>query len=324
MPFFCGLPGLLEDEVVVDGGAGGQADGRGGDDLRLKVGQVARDPDPGDRGGADGIGLDVGSDEVVAVPQLDGLEAERGQQLGASVHARRDDDRVESYLATVGQPDPGQAGGTGLDLFDPAFGHGDATGLELLALLAGQRRTGVPQQRHVRAELPEQQRLVDGGRAGGEDADALVPDLPAVAVRAVQDVDAPPGGESRHVGKLVAQARGEQQPAGHDCTRPDVHAEPVAVPAQGRDPSGLHPAAVPGHLGAPGRVDLPGRCAVPGEEVVHVPGRRVTRVPRVDHQDRTAGPGQRDRAAQPGCAAADHYHVIDLIHASTIIWAGIS
>ena len=28
VPFFCGLPGLLEDEVVVDGGAGGQPGGR--------------------------------------------------------------------------------------------------------------------------------------------------------------------------------------------------------------------------------------------------------------------------------------------------------
>jgi hypothetical protein len=145
VPGVRGLPGLLEDQVVVDGGSGGQAGGCGGDDLRLKVGQVSRDPDPRDRGRADGIGLDVGSDEVIAVPQLGGLEAERSQQLGASVHARRDDDRVESYLATVGQLDPGQAGGTGFDLFDPAFGDGDAAGLELLALLAGQRGAGVPQ-----------------------------------------------------------------------------------------------------------------------------------------------------------------------------------
>jgi len=50
-----------------------------------------------------------------------------------------------------------------------------------------------------------------------------------------------------------------------------------------------------------------------------VPGGRVARVPRVDHQDRTAGPGQHDGAAQPGRAAADHYYVIDLIHAPTII-----
>ena len=95
MPLPRDVPGLLEDEVIVDGGPGGQAGGRGGDDLRLEVGQVARDPDPGNRGRADGIGLDVGSDQVVAVAQLGGLEAERGQQLGASVHARGDDDHVE-------------------------------------------------------------------------------------------------------------------------------------------------------------------------------------------------------------------------------------
>ena len=216
---------------------------------------------------------------------------------------------------------PVRPGGAGFDRLDRAFGDLDGAGLELLTLLAGQRGTGVLQQRHVVAELPEQQRLVHGGRAGGEDADALVPDLPAVAVRAVHDVDAPAGGHTRDVGKLVAQAGGDQQPAGRHRAGPDLDPEPVAVPAQGGDPSGLYPAAVPGHLGAPGRVDLPGRRAVPGEEVVHVPGGGVARVPRVDHQDRTAGPGQRDRAAQPGRAAADHYHVIALIHAPRIIRA---
>jgi len=35
----------------------------------------------------------------------------------------------------------------------------------------------VLQQGHVRAELAEQQGLVNGGGPGGQDADALVPDL---------------------------------------------------------------------------------------------------------------------------------------------------
>ena len=37
-------------------------------------------------------------------------------------------------------------------------------------------------------------------------------DLPAVAVRAVQDVEPPPVGQPGHVGQLVAQAGGDQQP----------------------------------------------------------------------------------------------------------------
>ena len=84
------------------------------------------------------------------------------------------------------------------------------------------------------------------------------------------------------------------------------------------------PAAVPGHLGAAGRVELRRRRPVAGQEVVHVIRGGVARVARVDHQDRTAGPGQRDRAAQPGRAAADHHYVIALIHELTMVCAGAS
>src|SRR5204863_4996271 len=98
----------------------------------------------------------------------------------------------------------------------------------------------------------------------------------------------------------------------------DLDAEALAVPGQGGDPPGLDPTAVPPHLGAPGRVELGRRGAVPAEEVVHVAGRGVARVARVDDQDRAAGSGQRDRAAQPGRAAADHHDVIVLVHALTI------
>jgi len=176
----------------------------------------------------------------------------------------------------------------------------------------------------VRAELLEQQGLVNGGRPGGQDPYPLVPDLPAVTVRAVQHVDPPPGGQPGHVGQHVAQAGGDQQPPGRHRTRAalgaDLDAEPLAVPAQGGDPAGLDPAAVPGYLGAAGRKELGRRGAVPAEEVVHVGGRGVARVARVDDQDRAPGPGQRDRAAQPGRAAADHHDVIALVlvHALTI------
>ena len=173
----------------------------------------------------------------------------------------------------------------------------------------------------MRAELLEQQSLVDGGRPGGQDADALVADFPAVAVRAVQHVDPPPGGQPRHVGQHVAQAGGDQQPPRRHRSVAvpgavlgiDLDAEPLAVPGQGGDPPGLDPAAVPPHLGAPGRVELGRRRAVPAEEVVHVAGRGVARIARVHDQDRAAGPGQRHRAAQPGRAAADHHDVIVLV-----------
>jgi hypothetical protein len=261
---------------------------------------------------------------VLADQDLDRLEAERFEQFGAGLHPRRDHDGVQGQVTAAGQHDPGEAASVGFDLFDLAFRDGDPEGLQQGPLLGVRRRTGVPQQRHVRAELLEQQGLVDGGRPGGQDSYPLVPDLPAVTVRAVQHVDPPPGGQPGHVGQHVAQAGGGQQPPGGHRARAglgaDLDAEPLAVPAQSGDPAGLDLAAVPPHLGAPGREELGRRRAVPAEEVVHVSGWGVARVARVDDQDRAAGPGQRDRAAQPGRPAADHHDVVVLVlvHALTI------
>ena len=63
-----------------------------------------------------------------------------------------------------------------------------------------------------RAPLPPQQRLVHRHRPGGQDADPPVADLPAVAVRAVQHVAAPALGQAGHVGQLVDEPGGHQQP----------------------------------------------------------------------------------------------------------------
>ena len=89
--------------------------------------------------------------------------------------------------------------------------------------------------RHVVAQLPEQQRLVHGQRPGGEDADRLVADLPAVAVRAVQHVAAPALGQPGHVGQLVDQPGGDQQPAGpHRAGRRRASPEAAVVLAPRR------------------------------------------------------------------------------------------
>src|SRR5690606_38162848 len=52
------------------------------------------------------------------------------------------------------------------------------------------------EQREVVAPLPDQLRLVQAQGAGGQHAQALVAHLPAVAVGAVQDTDAPALGEA--------------------------------------------------------------------------------------------------------------------------------
>ncbi len=99
--------------------------------------------------------------------------------------------------------------------------------MELLVLLVGQRRPGVLENRHVRTDLAEQQRLVHGHRARREHADAPVADLPAVAVEAVQHIGSPPLGEARDVGQLVAQAGRHQDTAGGDHPVADLHTEAI-------------------------------------------------------------------------------------------------
>ena len=131
-----GVSGLLEDEVEVDRGPGGQPGGRGGHDLGLDVSDVAGDPRPRDGGRAGGICLDARSQHVLTVPHLGRLQAERGEQLGAGRHAWRDDDSVKCHAAAIGQPDTGQAAGIGLDLLDLAFGDRDAERVHVRAARA--------------------------------------------------------------------------------------------------------------------------------------------------------------------------------------------
>ena len=105
----------------------------------------------------------------------------------------------------------------------------------------------------------------------------------------------------------------DEQPPRSNHLAVDLGEEQFAVPAQRGDPAGLDAPAVAGDLGAARRVELRRRRAVAGEEVVHMVRRAVAWLSRVNHQDRAAGPGQRDRAAQPGRATADHEYVIALV-----------
>src|SRR5262245_57243142 len=56
--------------------------------------------------------------------------------------------------------------------------------------------------------------LLDRGLATGKDAEGLVADLVPVAVRAVEQVAAPPVGDTGNVRGKVAQTSGHQDPSG--------------------------------------------------------------------------------------------------------------
>jgi len=174
------------------------------------------------------------------------------------------------------------------------------------------------EQHHMRAKLPEQQCLMGSQRPSCQDSDPPVPDFPPVAIRAVQDIDAPPGLQARHIRQFVPQPGRDQQPPGGHGPVAHLHHEAAALPAKGRDPACLHPAPVPGHLATSKPKNLSRRCAVPGQEVMHSGRRSIPLVPRVNDQHRAAGPGERDRAAQTSRASADYHHVKVLVHAPTL------
>lgn len=77
----------------------------------------------------------------------------------------------------------------------------------------GQVQGAVDEQGHV-APVGEQFGLVDGHRAGADDADAALAEFIAVAVRAMEDGRAPAFGKARDGGKLVSHAGGQQDAAG--------------------------------------------------------------------------------------------------------------
>ena len=129
------------------------------------------------------------------------------------------------------------------------------------------------------------------GRAA-QDPEGLVAYLVAVAVRAVQQVAAPPLGGAGDVGELVAQAGGDQDaPCGQrgavlECdveARPPRGVGPTGC-GDGRD-FGHQPPSVPSDLCAPA-ASAPWAADVGAEETLHVAAGRVARLAGVDDGDR--------------------------------------
>ena len=183
----------------------------------------------------------------------------------------------------------------------------DVTSGQLLGLLVGQVRCGVGEQRDVRRPLPKQQGLVHGPRSGAEHADGLVPDLPPVAVRAVQHVAAPLLPYTGNVGQLVDQPGGHQQPPrGDEAAVVEGDVEPVRGAAHALGLAGQHQATVVLDLLAAGADQLGRADAVAGQEPVHPRGGGVARRSGIDHDHGTPGPPQGHRRAQAGGTTADH------------------
>jgi hypothetical protein len=89
----------------------------------------------------------------------------------------------------------------------------DRPGLKLFASATVQVPREVLEEGDVPAPLPEKQRLLYSGRFCRKYSYRPVADLPAVAVRAVQHVAAPPLPDTGHLRQLILKAgRDEQSP----------------------------------------------------------------------------------------------------------------
>ena len=129
----------------------------------------------------------------------------------------------------------------------------------------------------------------DGLRVPAEDAERPVTHLVAVAVGAVQEVASPPLAHPGDVRQLVAQAGGHQHPTcGHAAAalRRDVESRCVVVAG----PDGGHGAgddlpAVGLDLCAALGQEFGRRHPVTRQEALHVRGRCVARLARIDHDD---------------------------------------
>ena len=121
--------------------------------------------------------------------------------------------------------------------------------------------------------------MVDGAGAGTEDADRLIANLPAVAVRAVEEVPAPALARTGDIGKLVARAgRDEDPPRGQHPAAGELDGEAVVDPEHSvRDDLD----AVAGPLRAPARAGPPAAS------------RRGTGIPACVRRERFAAPRNR-------------------------------
>ena len=133
-------------------------------------------------------------------------------------------------------------------------------------------------------------------RRGREDADRAVAHLPAVAVRAVQHVAAPPLAQPGDRRQLVDEAGRDEQAAGP--RRPAVgegDREPLAARGGAHHLTADDRAAVAPQLRPPALEQLGRGDALPPQQRVHAGRRGVAGFTGVHHDDRAARPRERDR-----------------------------
>jgi hypothetical protein len=118
--------------------------------------------------------------------------------------------------ASVDQFDAGQA-----LVVDDQPGHraghdSDAAGIQLGPLGVGQL-VDVGEERHVDGPLADQQGVLHRARDGAEHPERLVSYLPTVAVRAVEQISAPPLAHAGQIRDVISDAGGDEQAPSTDA-----------------------------------------------------------------------------------------------------------
>src|SRR5918998_1167858 len=176
----------------------------------------------------------------------------------------------------------------------------------------------VGEQGDVVAPHRQQQRAVRPAGPPVEHAQGLLPDLPPMTERAVEDRPPPSLLDARQVRAAVVHAGRQQHPArrlgGAVAERQD---EGVLVAPAPDDLAGAHlHGRIGGQLGPAGRVELGGRATVLAQQAPDPGSDRVARPPAVDHERAPPRPPQHERRAESGSATSDHDAVPCRFHAA--------
>lgn len=297
------LLGVFLDQVSVDSDRRRGSGACGSDDLGTWIGDVSGCPDP--RHASPAGGIDDGKASPVE------LAAQTGQKaIVVGGVPGPDEHRCSLDHLTVGQLDTLQA--VVLD-YQPcylAIDDPDSARPQLVPLGGGQF-IGVDEEDDVVGPLPHQKGVLNRAGLGAEHSQRLVTYFPPVAVRAVQEIPAPPLADPGDVRQFVADtcreqdsARREGPAAGHPHEEA-WHDAKYLIADQLR--------AVARHLASPQGQEVSGRDPVAGQEPLHVCRGSVARSSRIDHHNPAPCPAQDERRAQAGRTAACDHHVIRLL-----------
>ena len=210
-------------------------------------------------------------------------------------------------LSPVGEHDRRQLVAGAAQARDRALVDGHAGGPQPVGVLRLELGGPVGEQRHVVRPGPQQEGAEHAGLAPVEDAQRPLPDLPAVAERAVEHRSAEPLGEAGQLGVPVVHAGGQQDAPGRlPAAVREVEHEARLGPGAGDDLALAHlDGRVGRELGPPGGVQVGGRPAVVAQQAADAVGDAVARATRVDDEGPAPGPAEDQRGAEARGAAAD-------------------